>query len=1220
MAKKICYVAKIDLDSIVDGVGELAIIKGCSEEDVLGISGSNAPDYVSAFVDLQQQLVSYLMIDEDELNGFDFANFSVLLDVLLRDTINDNLVNKDYVLVPDNGLDSNIFYKGTVKRCEHSLKGYYQSIVGYVEGYDSVMDTPEESKQEEKEEPAEGTEEGVSEEEDNKEEEPNNDDSDKEIQDEWGDIINEYVNSITAVYKVLYESAFFMRPYGAMYEKGFLKYHGASRERSLESLFEVLNTSSGSTFNIPQSYMQSYKNDKSSIMKPSIKLIKSGMRYFPHYHLNLMSGYNGKCKSYSEFEYETKKRLTQMYIEEIKNSGLDIHNTATIKMKEYLAPLMPVLMSVLSVAEFIKGSSMLIKGYAPSFNLTKQQLDSMIANSQILNLKSEITLLNIDPVTGVFVLSIVLDKTNSGNPIFAYEALDMLKESGAEISWSNVFLGRLRDNTPFFHDFTKGFSNLIIAGSGSGKGVMTLNILASAYGSGYPVFYLDCKPEMSTTLVKIAKSGGFDTFAFDAISNIRKGYVDTTADYNEHMPSMFKEVVSKDKFTNVMSYLRGIELVCLIAKLRGDLSRGENVGFTKEELGGERIVAVFDEFEAFSLNLFNLCNDLNNAYKSATTGLTAKEKEQLKEERLYINKFNMYVNSVTAAISEGFMATFRVADVSLFFIFQHTNTEESGKGCMLDKLANNFKGGSYRILGRGSDTGNGCNVIGSALLEQESKDLLNNRYFAITKNSGGKAIESSCDVFKPYLVLNENTEAFVSRLEGVTPEFKEEKKCIKEVGFEGYAEALLGVDIKPLLQKSYTVAENVVTKLSLGDDLMGFMYDTHNLKGMKARIDGVTEEQFNSEAEKYEFEEDTDGSESSSKNYDFEQEPEDFDTESTNNTDETPNTSQQPLNTGNTSEQQNINNKPLQKPLDVNTFSQTPTSEQPLNQEQGVFNTPEGVLTPMPYEDYIFKNGMVGIDEESFMDTSSTVDSLYSLTEVLHEHIDNCIGDSRVSSIIVKDRYVIVNNVKIAPRITEDIVKKLPYDVQASVLSGRYADLFCFGVTRYYPYLKTLTVDDMEFFTYKVLADYDLPARTFDEFKDSMLRLFKINKNLHTVTVGNEKFTVDSLTKQKTASENVRDTCRARSIDKTVRIALPDVASKDRGIVGFYRNPSVSTSTKVLTTAGAGALAFLVLSNPIGVVATSAVVGKKAFDGAKSVFGKVKSGFKAFSDAFKESL
>lgn len=1216
MAKKICYVAKIDLDSIVDGVGELAIIKGCSEEDVLGISGSNAPDYVSAFVDLQQQLVSYLMIDEDELNGFDFANFSVLLDVLLRDTINDNLVNKDYVLVPDNGLDSNIFYKGTVKRCEHSLKGYYQSIVGYVEGYDSVMDTPEESKQ--KEEPAEDTKEKVSEEEDNKEEEPNNDDSDKEIQDEWGDIINEYVNSITAVYKVLYESAFFMRPYGAMYEKGFLKYHGASRERSLESLFEVLNTGSGGTFNIPQSYMQSYKNNKSSIMKPSIKLIKSGMRYFPHYHLNLMSGYNGKCKSYSEFEYETKKRLIRMYIDEIKNSGLDIHNTATIKMKEYLAPLMPVLMSVLSVAEFIKGSSMLIKGYAPNFNLTKQQLDSMIANSQILNLKSEITLLNIDPVTGVFVLSIVLDKTNSGNPIFAYEALDMLKESGAEISWRNVFLGRLRDNTPFFHDFTKGFSNTIVAGSGSGKGVMTLNILASAYGSGYPVFYLDCKPEMSATLVKIAKSGGFDTFAFDAINNIRRGYIDTTTDYNEHMPSMYKEVISKDTFTNVMSYLRGIELICLIAKLRGDLSRGENVGFTKEELGGERIVAVFDEFEAFSLNLVNLCNALDGAYKSATSGLSAKEKEKYKEEKLYINKFNMYVNSVTSAVSEGFMATFRVADVSLFFIFQHTDTNTAGDKSMIAKLSNNFKTSSFKLMGRGTDTGTGSEVFGTSKLSQESKKLVNDRYFSISRSAGGKVDEENCDVFKPYLVLNENTEAFVGRLEGVTPEFKEEKLHIKEVGFEGYAESLLGVDIKPLLQKSYTIAENVVTKLSLGDSLMGFMYDIHNLQGMKARIDGVTEEQFNNEAEKYEFEEDADGS--SSENYDFEQEPEGSDTASVNNTNEIPNPSQQPLNTGNTSEQQNINNNPLQSPLDVDTSSQTPVSEQPLNQEQGVFNTPEGVVTPVSYEDYIFKNGMVGINEESFMDTGSTVDSLYLLTEVLHEHIDNCIGDSRVSSIIVKDRYVIVNNVKIAPRITEDIVKKLPYDVQASVLSGRYADLFCFGVTRYYPYLKTLTVDDMEFFTYKVLADYDLPARTFEEFKDSMLKLFKINKNLHTVTVGNEKFTVDSLTKQKTVSENVRDTCRARSIDNTVRNALPDVASKDKGIVGFYRNPSVSTGTKVLTTAGAGALAFLVLSNPIGVVATSAVVGKKAFDGAKSVFGKVKSGFKAFSDAFKESL
>lgn len=1209
MAEKICSTVKIDIDNIVDGIGELAVLKGCSEENVLGMYGNNIPEYLSAFSSLMQELIEYLMIDEDELTSYNFEYFSILLDVLLKNTIKSiDSKDKSFVLLPENGLDTKLFYEGVVKKCEHSLKGYYQAIVGYVEGYDSVLETRdiEESKETTSDKESEGekkqdentkAEEGVTE-----------GSTNDEIEEEWGDVIDEYINSITAVYKVLYESAFFMRPYGAMYEKGFLKYHGASRERSLEGLFQALNVGSKGVFDIPPTYMSAYKRDKKSVMTPTIKLIKSGIRYFPHYHLNLMSGYNGKCKSYSEFEYETKKRLRKMYINEIKESGLDIHNTDTQKMKDYLAPLMPVLMSVLSAGEYIKGSSLLIKGYAPSFSVTKEQLDSMIANSQILNLKSEITLLNIDQSTGVFVLSIVLDKTNSGNPIFAYEALDMLKESGAEISWSNVFLGRLRDNTPFFHDFTKGFSNTIVAGSGSGKGVMTLNILASALGSGYPVFYLDCKPEMSETLVKIATSGGGDTFAFDAINNIRKGRVDTTEDFIQNMPDTYKEVVSKEVFTNVMSYLRGIELICLIAKMRGDLSRGENVGFTKEELGGERIVAVFDEFEAFSLNLETVKKDLNTAYKSKTDGLTTKEKEEFKEERLYINKFNMFVDSVTSAVSEGFMATFRVADVSLFFIFQHPNTETAGKNSMICKLSDNFKTSSFKLLGRGTDTGAGSQVFGTKNLTQESKDLLNNRYFSISRSAGGEVAEDSCDVFKPYLVLNEATDAFINRLEGVTPEFKEEKKHIKEVGFEGYAESLLGVDIKPLLQKSYTIAENIVTKLSLGSSLMNYMYDMHTLQSMKARIDGVAPEEFDADAAGYEFEMEGDDE------FDIEEDVE--------NTQNPLDTTQKPLNVDTDSNFMNDDSEVVsaQEPLNVNTDSATPVSSQQLNQQQGVFNTPEGIIAPKSYEDYMFGVDMKSFNEDSFMGIENTTDSLYYLTEVLHEHIDKCIGDNRVSSIIIKDRYVIVNNVKIAPRITEDIIKKLPYDVQESISSGRYADLFCFGVTRYYPSLKTLTVDDMEFFTYKVLADYDLPARTLEEFKSSMIELFRVNKMLQTVTVGNEKFTLDTLTQQKSVSENVRDVCTARNLDRTVRNALPEVASKDKGIVGFYKNPSVSTGTKVLTTAGAGALAFLVLSNPIGLVATSAVAGKKVIDGSKSVFSRVKNGFKAFGDAFKNSI
>jgi len=100
-------------------------------------------------------------------------------------------------------------------------------------------------------------------------------------------------------------------------------------------------------------------------------------------------------------------------------------------------------------------------------------------------------------------------KLANGLPLFAYKALETIKSQGDEISFDSLILGQsddgtiLRNNT---HGLKLGNSlfHYIIAGSRSGKGVMTLNLIVGALLSNKAVFYLDNKPDMASMLSLLA--------------------------------------------------------------------------------------------------------------------------------------------------------------------------------------------------------------------------------------------------------------------------------------------------------------------------------------------------------------------------------------------------------------------------------------------------------------------------------------------------------------------------------------------------------------------------------------------------------------------------------------------------------------------------------------------------------------------------------------------
>ena len=93
-------------------------------------------------------------------------------------------------------------------------------------------------------------------------------------------------------------------------------------------------------------------------------------------------------------------------------------------------------------------------------------------------------------------------------PLFAYRAFEKLKEKGESISYKKLILGQSTDGTILRNGthglvLDKKLFHYINAGSRSGKGVMTLNMVAAALLSNKALIYLDNKPDMVSMLAQL---------------------------------------------------------------------------------------------------------------------------------------------------------------------------------------------------------------------------------------------------------------------------------------------------------------------------------------------------------------------------------------------------------------------------------------------------------------------------------------------------------------------------------------------------------------------------------------------------------------------------------------------------------------------------------------------------------------------------------------------
>ena len=251
---------------------------------------------------------------------------------------------------------------------------------------------------------------------------------------------------------------------------------------------------------------------------------------------------------------------------------------------------------------------------------------------------------------------------SNAEPLFGYTAVELYAKRQVALSFDKILLGEDTKGTPLFASLKDAddipmqgkLVHNMMAGSRSGKGVMTMNILASAIASNKPIFYIDRKPDMAVMFEELSEGSMFvvnggqmemkndPRGVFDEVNGRAiKGW-DVAYD---NMPDYLKNTIFTSRhyagdFGDYV-YLRAM-ILCLGILL----ARGENAANAEilNHLGGAAgIVIVVDEFKNWQL----LFEGLN-----FTSGGVFGNQHVFKEKDKY-KKIQQNINSYKRQLEQG---------------------------------------------------------------------------------------------------------------------------------------------------------------------------------------------------------------------------------------------------------------------------------------------------------------------------------------------------------------------------------------------------------------------------------------------------------------------------------------------------------------------------------------------------------------------------------------
>ena len=329
-----------------------------------------------------------------------------------------------------------------------------------------------------------------------------------------------------------------------------------------------------------------------------------------------------------------------------------------------------------------------------------------------------------------YIISFTADKTAYyALTSFAYKTYAQMLENNKEISLKSLFVGKTKDDQLLSVDLSGNttHSMFITAGSRSGKGVLTLNLLAGLIYSGCPLIYLDNKPDMASMLWQMERElnkGVVDinpdgtanpnykrilsieslrpTKKFPKDDNNVLGFNSTRVKLayqraQVNCPSEFKTLtVGARAF---ISYVKAVQLAFVVAQYPS------RFGVSQEA----KLVTIMDELNnaTESLDAWVDTFGLNKAYKDLKYILPEKFKGTPGA------KFFELLNDLTSSWNMGRNAWFTDTGGALFIEIAQKlsaggNTSGGGKTVTKSFIANMIQWAPYKIFGKNGNMKTGA--------------------------------------------------------------------------------------------------------------------------------------------------------------------------------------------------------------------------------------------------------------------------------------------------------------------------------------------------------------------------------------------------------------------------------------------------------------------------------------------------------------------------------
>lgn len=504
--------------------------------------------------------------------------------------------------------------------------------------------------------------------------------------------------------------------------------------------------------------------------------------------------------------------------------------------------------------------------------LSKEVIESAIKSGEICNKYTKVSDWQLDTSGRILTVTLLMDeKRYNSFPSFAANVLDSIKRNGGP-SWGNVIIGKDQNDKMFTLNLADNNTRVlaIIAGSRSGKGVLTMKIESDARALGIPVFYLDYKPDMSKTYYDIAQRFGHEAFAFDGLSLTAELGRDFNIMYNyDQIPKEIRDTIAGTSFTNpdaetgsnsaifdvkefvyFTSYVRGVQLMCKLIELRAKAlnSNSSAVEFTIDQLGGDRALVILDEVEKFCLYAESLMKKngfLDNIRDRLVQNLVATgmpEKKAKEHKSLFwFTEYKNWVMNVFTSLETKDKAEIGLSNTNIIILAQSTNIDNTW-GMIGQKLSTLVANG-LKFCGNGSNIGGGSSKYGSGGCPPEWRAQLPNRKFIIQKKAGGNVTEDCASLVKTYFLLNDvyNDDGSESKYvkdmfgslgkdaESVRAEVTmEDGKLNPALGYLGYIKSLTGFTDEQLgqtFQKSFDIGTLIATQTMGYNSLYECMYD-----------------------------------------------------------------------------------------------------------------------------------------------------------------------------------------------------------------------------------------------------------------------------------------------------------------------------------------------------------------------------------------------------------